>query len=365
MFSQDYRPKAFDEFIGQGGTISEMKSRSVDLNFPQVMIFEGASGTGKTSLAYLIAALLNDPNPIQREENGIVYIDPNPDSPAFHDIYSEIFSRGDVKFYDASSMSKGDVHEVERFISMNPMFDPHRVAIIDEAQELSRAGKGATLRLLEKKRKSAYIILCTMNAQSLDEAVLSRGTRYTFSMIPPLKLAEGLYKALQRSEADVPDIFISEGLFTLAENVNGSVRTGLQYLERCIEGKFFTPEAIQEEFGFLSSETMLVILKELLRDGSAKALFETKLDPQHFLFTALTYMGEAAHYVVTGESTVDWKKKVTLEIKDLPHFREFYGILTELLMMPYFHRGVFYQRIWEFTQDNQKVVTRNPVSLVN
>lgn len=363
MLSQDFRPKTFDAFIGQGGIVAEMKSRSLTMNFPKVMIFEGDSGTGKTSMAFLVASLLNDDSPIPKGEGDMAYFDPNPESPALRDIYSESFSRPDVKFYDASSMSKGDVLEVEQFVGMNPMFDNKRIAIIDEAQELSRAGKGATLRLLEKSRSNAYIILCTMNADALDEAVLSRGTRFTFRKVAPGMLAKGLYDILNQLDVEVPDEFISEGIFTLAENVEGSVRTGLQYLDRCLASKNFSADGLQDEFGFISSEKMTVILKELLSLRTAVNLFSSKLDLKKFLHTAFAYMGEAAQYSITGKSTVQWKKDYTLQIKDQPYFEEFYVLLAEMIARPYFHAGLFIQKIWSYARKEPLAfTTRTPVS---
>ena len=150
MLTQSLRPFKWDDIVGQKGIVKEMKKRSKTMEFPEVMLFEGASGTGKSTMAFLIAALLSDKNPIVNKDGTK---DPNPESPSSKAILEMRFNR-DVIYKDASNMSKDDVLALQREVANAPMFDSVKVVIIDESQELSKAGRGATLALLEKKRKN-------------------------------------------------------------------------------------------------------------------------------------------------------------------------------------------------------------------
>ena len=60
-YALSLRPKSLDEMCGQKTIVAEMKKRSLTMEFPSVMIFGGDSGTGKTTMALILGALMNDP----------------------------------------------------------------------------------------------------------------------------------------------------------------------------------------------------------------------------------------------------------------------------------------------------------------
>ena len=301
MLTLTDRPFKFDDMIGQKGIIKEMKKRSKDCDFPPVMIFEGPSGTGKTTLACIIAALLSDPHPIVNEDGSR---DPNPESPACKAIRETKFNR-DVVFKDGSKMGKDDIAELENTLMLAPRFDGKRVVIIDEAQALSKVAKGATLTLLEKQRRDTYIILCTMDIDSFDKAVRSRGPNYKFKSPTSTEIAEYLLnytEKLDLSTDDSMEEFYTKGLFTIAENCDGSVRTAIQNFERCVTGGFFTVEQIEHEFGIISNDKLADLIQKLCRkDGTVlQAIrdFGTK-DFYYKLFKTFvdTYVYQASGYI--------------------------------------------------------------------
>lgn len=128
MLTLDRRPFSFKEMIGQKTILREMETRARKMDFPEVMLFCGPSGTGKTTLAYIISALLNDKNPLH-DADGTP--EPNPESPSSKDIINTRFVR-DILFKDASSMSKDDVLSLSSEVASAPMYDKNRVVIIDE-----------------------------------------------------------------------------------------------------------------------------------------------------------------------------------------------------------------------------------------
>jgi DNA polymerase III gamma/tau subunit len=302
MLALSQRPFSFDSICGQKAIIQEMKKRSLTRDFPSVLIFGGESGTGKTTVALIIAALLNDGHPLSGEG----CLNPNPESPESKAILNETFNMS-CSMYDASRMSKEDVLRLEETASSASMFGGKRVLIIDECQELAKTSKGVTLKLLEKKRQDAYIILCTMNPDSFDKSVRSRGLYYQFRSPSSFDIAEYLFKLTDQFGKDVPDSFIQEGLIAIAENCEGSVRMAVQNLERCLAGELYTAEAIQDAFGFLSNAKLFDIISKILNQNVDVFKDIRTMDLKDFFYTSYKFISDCLIYLRTKTVDAIWK----------------------------------------------------------
>lgn len=356
MLTQEKRPFSFDEMIGQKGILSEMKRRSINMDFPSVMIFSGPSGTGKTTLAYIIAALLNDQDPIIHKDGSK---SPNPESPSSKTIREEKFNR-DTKLYDASSMGKDDVLALGRGIANAPLFDKNRVVIIDEAQELSKAGKGVTLELLEKKRKDTYIILCTMNIDSFEKAVQSRGHVYNFRSPNSTEIAEHLFTLSEDFELEeTPEVeeFFTKGIFMLSENAGGSVRMAIQNFERCMYGKFYTSEQIEQEFSIMSNEKLTTLIRKILTKDSTCVKEIKDFGAKDFYYKVLKTLNDAYLFKNTGYIDQDWKRSFAESIQK-------YDLENTILMLlevdrgPYFNEDLFFFRLSKIMEKERVVRQR-------
>lgn len=291
-----------------------MQKRSKDSNFSPTMIMEGDSGSGKSTSAFIIAGLLNCENPKS-------YSSPCGECPSCRDITEERFHR-DVHFFDGSNMGKEDVVELEKLAGSIPFYDRNKIIIIDEAQELSKKGFGATLKLLEKKRKNTYIILCTMNVRAIDKPVKDRCQVYRFWPVAPEVIAEYLF-GLLRDRSDIPDTFFKEGIFLIADYSGGSVRAALQNAERCIYGEIFDKESIERELGFLSPDTLAGLITKLLR-GDPKffmQLRETNESIEEFYNKSWAALLEAklrSMGAVDTSKLPAWKKKYHTQYLQYP-----------------------------------------------
>jgi DNA polymerase III gamma/tau subunit len=304
MLALDYRPFSWDAICGQKAIVSEMKKRSLKKDFPTVMFFAGDSGTGKTTMASIIAALINDDNPITGEG----CLNPNPESDESKAILKETFNMS-CSMYDASKMNKEDVMQLEDIISSESFFGGKRIFIIDEAQELSKHSKGVTLKLLEKKRSNAHIILCTMNPDAFDISVKSRGIFYKFRNPSTSDIAECLFGLLDRLgiAGTVPEVFIQEGIFTIAENCEGSVRLAVQTLDRCIAGEFYTANDIIEAFGFMSNSKLFEIMSMFLNKNVAAFKEIKKMDMKEFFYLSYKFISDCLVYQRTQMVDAPWK----------------------------------------------------------
>jgi len=338
MYSLEHRPISLDTIVGQKGIIREMKKRSLTRDFPEVMIFHGPSGTGKTTLAYIIAGIINEKNPIEKEG----FIDPNPDSISFQSILKEKFSR-DIHFYDASSLNKEEMQKLENIASSAPMYDTKKVLIIDEAQEITNAGKGVALRLLEKKRKNSHIILCTMNIGAFDKAVQTRGINYKFKEPNPSEIAGYLFSVVAEEGLldTVPEVFLTEGIFSIAENSSGSVREAVQNLERCIMSEIYTPEDIIKELGLYTDSFITDALVAILNGKSKDIIDGIFKDPMSFHLKAAKIVSESEMYKYTGYIDQSWKKKNMERLISSPNFDKIVEVIYNLSREVYFRESVF------------------------
>lgn len=343
MITLQDRPFKFDDMIGQKGILKEMKKRSITCDFPPVMIFEGPSGTGKTTLACIIAALISDKNPIVNSDGTR---DPNPESPACKAIRETKFNR-DVIFKDGSKMGKEDIAELENSLMLAPRFDGKKVIIIDEAQALSRTAKGATLTLLEKQRKDTYIILCTMDIEAFDKAVRSRGASYKFRSPSSTEIAEYLLnytEKLNLSTDDSMEEFYTKGLFTIAENCDGSVRNALQSFERCITGEFFTVEEIEREFNIISNDKLSDIIQKLCQKDENVIKIIKDFGPKEFYYKFMKTLSDAYVYQQSNYLDQQWKKNLADNmIKNCPkHLKEIIDSLRTVDENGYFKEELFF-----------------------
>jgi len=357
-FALSLRPKSLDEMCGQKTIVAEMKKRSLTMEFPSVMIFGGDSGTGKTTMALILGALMNDPNPLKRDG----YCDPNPDSPEYKAVYSEAYNRN-VCFYDASKMGKEDVLALEDVVGTRSLFGGKKVIIIDEAQELSRHSKGATLKLLEKKREDVCIILCTMNPEVFDKSIRGRGQYYQFKSPSSSDIAAYLFSLIEKENVDVPDDFIEKGIFTVAENCEGSVRMAVQTLERCLTAELWTPEQIQQEFGYISSDNLLNVVTTLLGRKPEAFKMIQDFDLKDFFYQSNKLLADCLVYLRTGLCSAEWKKNQYESLRSLSkEVAELYYLYADidLKMGAYFKDSYCRVRLTDFLTKPAASVTPAP-----
>jgi DNA polymerase III gamma/tau subunit len=355
MLTLNQRPFAFDDICGQKAIIQEMKKRSMTRDFPSVLIFGGESGTGKTTIALIIAALLNDEHPLR----GKGCLNPNPESPESKAILNETFNMS-CSMYDASRMGKEDVLRLEETVSSASMFGGKRVLIIDECQELAKTSKGVTLKLLEKKRQDAYIILCTMNPDAFDKSVRSRGLYYQFKSPSCFDIAEYLFKLTEQFGKNAPDSFVQEGLIAIAENCEGSVRMAVQNLERCLAGELYTAEAIQNALGFLSNTKLLDMVSKILnRDAGVFKELRT-MDLKDFFYTSYKFISDCLIYLRTETTDAAWKADQYARFKNQrTEVTELFNLYADAdqKMGAYFKPSYCLTRISDFFESRPKGLT--------
>ena len=214
------RPEVFEEVLGQEHIIKILKHQIATGRVSHAYLFCGTRGTGKTTMARLLAKALNctseGEKPCGRCDN-------------CRSIAKGTFM--DVIEIDAASNNGVDnIRELRESVKYPPQIGDKKIYIIDEVHMLSSGAFNALLKTLEEPPENVIFILCTTEPQKLPQTILSRCMRLDFKRIPQNVLVEDM-----RNICSERGVNISDGaLRLLASNADGSVRDGLSILDQVL-----------------------------------------------------------------------------------------------------------------------------------
>jgi len=339
MYSLEKRPKRFDQIAGQTAIINEFKNRATNkIKFPQCIMLQGETGSGKNTTAFIIAKLLNCASPVKSNQG---HFEPCNECASCKDINNEKFSR-DVKLLDCSLYGKGDITDLSTSARIAPMIDKNKIYILDEFQHLSGAAKSATKKLLEKPRRNTYFIACTSEIKTIVREIRSRFQEYQYRKLDSSIIDDYLFNIIIDKE-DIPEEFIKEGIHIISFNAEGSLRTALTYLERCIYGKLWTKEQIEKELDFFHEDTLLMNIYLLLnksKEGLKNLLDIKNLDS--FFYMSKVMLVNANIYKTIGSLREQWKEK---EAKKMAQFDSLSDLLdiyfNSIESKGYFDKSLF------------------------
>lgn len=223
-----YRPLTFDSVVGQQHIVSTLEHAITEGRLSHAYLFCGPRGTGKTTMARILAkALLCRNAEAARAEgaNGCM-----PDGTCEE---CELIAEGnhpDVYELDAASRTGVDNVREEIINSVNfaPVRGKYKIYIIDEVHMLTTAAFNALLKTLEEPPAHVIFVLCTTDPQKILETILSRCQRFDFHRIGNEDIERRLAYVCEQEGFDYDD----EALAIVARHAKGGMRDALSTLEQ-------------------------------------------------------------------------------------------------------------------------------------
>ena len=223
-----YRPLTFDSVVGQQHIVSTLKHAVAEGRLSHAYLFCGPRGTGKTTMARILAkALLCEHADAARAQGASGCM---PDGTCAE---CEAIAEGthpDVYELDAASRTGVDNvrEEIISSVSFAPVRGAYKVYIIDEVHMLTAAAFNALLKTLEEPPSHVVFILCTTDPQKILETILSRCQRFDFHRISNDDIVGRLRYICEQEHFDADD----EALEIVARHARGGMRDALSTLEQ-------------------------------------------------------------------------------------------------------------------------------------
>ena len=240
-----YRPKTLDDVVGQEQVTGPLKNAIKSNKLAHAYLFVGPRGTGKTSVARILA----------HEINGFKY--------ELEDDYLDI-----IEIDAASNTGVDNIRDLREKAIIAPVEGKYKIYIIDEVHMLTRSAFNALLKTLEEPPAHVIFIMATTDAHKVPVTITSRSQTLTFSLADPSTMFDHLKKIAKSEKINIDD----EALKIIVRRGGGSYRDSLSLLDQVstLSSDKITVEILNHAFGLPPDEKIDGILNAYAAGDTAK-----------------------------------------------------------------------------------------------
>lgn len=258
---RQYRPKTFDEVLGQDRVVNVLKNQVKNNNFSHAYIFAGERGCGKTTCAKIFAKAIN-------------CLHPKDGSPCLECKNCKAIddeSTIDIIEMDAASNRRiDDIRNLKDNVIYPPNKLKYKVYIIDEAHMITREAFNALLKIMEEPPSHLVFILATTEIDKIPNTILSRVQNFEFNKIDSSKIKEQINIILDDKDIKMEN----EAIDLIIRKANGAMRDALSILDQVIsyDSKDFKISDVEELLGVVDFYDIDKLTSSIFSFNQKKAL---------------------------------------------------------------------------------------------
>lgn len=296
-----YRPKNFSDIIGQEHVVKTLKNAIKSDNVSHAYLFTGPRGTGKTTMARLLAKAVNCEDDSSAEPCNKC------------DACRSIIEGKAVDLIEidaASHRGIDEIRELREGIKFSPSNLKKKVYIIDESHQLTKGAGNALLKTLEEAPEHAIFVLATTEPQKMLSTIISRCQRFDFRKLKLPEIIKKLERILKSEGVDSTD----RSLEMIATAAGGSFRDAESLLDQILTftNEKLTEQDVKQLLGLVETKYIANFVDLLIKKEKLKAiqylekLYEKGVNLEEFYNSLLEYL---RHLLVANISEVDLSEK--------------------------------------------------------
>ena len=257
-----FRPDTFEDVKGQDHIVKTLRNQIKADRIGHAYLFCGTRGTGKTTVAKILARAVNCEHPV----------DGNPcNECASCRAIASGASMNVIEIDAASNNGVDNIREIREEVAYPPTEGRYKVYIIDEVHMLSIGAFNALLKTLEEPPSYVIFILATTEAHKIPVTILSRCQRYDFRRISQETILKRLEDLMEKEQVDAEE----KALRYVAKKGDGSMRDSLSLLDQCIAfylGEKLTYDRVLEVLGAVDTDVFSELLRLVLAEQITNAI---------------------------------------------------------------------------------------------